>query len=147
MIKKEFTNVSIVIASLVCRTGTLQDKHIKGLKNMKKSFSEQHRINVLINELNTSLTHYKRKSNSTKELKFHCDMINAIVERIGKDFIFADNEETFKKHATGKRVMAILNQNNLKVEFRETVIQVPIEPVEETVNEMKEIEELEEVAA
>lgn len=140
MRKKEFQNVSIVIASLVCRTGTLQDKHIKGLKNLKKSFSEQHRINVLINDLNTSITNYKRKSNSTKEVKFHCDMINAIVERIGKDFIGAQSEEAFKKHATGKRIIAILSQNKLSFAFRETVIQVPIEV---NVSEM----EMEEVAA
>ena len=135
MRKNEFTQVNITIASIVCRSGSLQDKHIRGLKNIRKSFSEQHKINVLINDLNTSIGNYKRKTNSTKEVKFHCDMINAIVERVGKDFIQADSEAAFKKHPTGKRLISILNQNGLGIEFRETVIQVPVEVAAEELEE------------
>ena len=116
------SKVQFIIVSLTACNKTLKPKEIENLKTFKKSFSDQHRINILIGEINRSVDNYKRPSNNTTEKKLHCSMVNALVERLGKDFIKAKTEEEYKNNPTGQRVIAILKKNDLSFNFRTTTV-------------------------
>lgn len=124
---KEQQKIEVVILSLTCAEKTLQNKVIDKLKNAKKTFSEQYRSNILLGELDTAIKNYCRATNSTKEKRNHCDMINAICERIGKDIIRAKNVEAFKASYAGKKMIAKLTANNFSFEFRTTTVPAPVQ--------------------
>lgn len=142
MKKTQNEKLKVVIISLVDKNKTLKPKKMKELRAFKKSYDEMYRINLLIGEMNSSITNYLRPSNNSTAKRYHCSMINALVERIGKDFIKAEDEDAFKKNPIGQRIIGILKKYDLKFQFRHTTIEVPAVVKEMTAELEPELEEV-----